>query len=99
SFAASGRIEVGAVVSLALLITRLYAPLTALASARVDIMSAIVAFDRVFEILGLRPLVQEPAEPVRAPDGPLAIDVDRVSFSYPSADQVSLASLEDVAVL
>ncbi len=99
SLAVAGRLDTGAVVSLALLITRLYAPLTALASARVDIMSAVVAFDRVFEILGLKPLVSEPAKPVPTPEGPVAIEVDDVSFAYPSADQVSLASLEDVAVL
>ncbi len=99
TIALSGGLDTGAVVSLALLITRLYAPLTALASARVDIMSAVVAFDRVFEILGLEPMVREPAKPVPAPSGPLAIEVDGISFAYPSADQVSLASLEDVAVL
>ncbi len=99
TLAVAGSLDTGAVVSLALLITRLYAPLTALAGARVDIMSAVVAFDRVFEILGLEPLVREPEEPVPAQTGPLAIEVDGVTFAYPSADQVSLASLEDVAVL
>lgn len=99
SLAVSGALDTGAVVSLALLITRLYAPLTALAGARVDVMSAVVAFDRVFEILGLEPLVREPDRPVPVPEGPVAIEVDDVSFAYPSAEQVSLASLEDVAVL
>ena len=99
TLAVAGSLDTGAVVSLALLITRLYAPLTALASARVDVMSAVVAFDRVFEILGLDPLVKEPEHPVPLPEGPLSIEVDGVTFAYPSADQVSLASLEDVAVL
>ncbi len=95
----AGSLDVGDVVALALLITRLYAPLTALASARVDVMSAVVAFDRVFEILGLVPLVREPERPQPLPDGPLDLEVDGVTFAYPSAEQVSLASLEDVAVL
>ncbi|MGL5810382.1 MAG: ABC transporter ATP-binding protein [Nocardioides sp.] len=97
--AVQGTLEAGAVVSLAILITRLYAPLTSLASARVSVMSAFVSFDRVFEILDLAPLVAEPDAPRPLPAGPLAIEFDRVSFSYPSAEQVSLASLEEVAVL
>lgn len=99
ALAVAGSLEVGQVVSLALLITRLYAPLTALASARVEVMSAVVAFDRVFEILGLDPLVREPEKPRTLPAGPLAIEVDGVSFAYPSPEQTSIASLEDVAVL
>ncbi|TNM68922.1 ABC transporter ATP-binding protein [Streptomyces sp. NP160] len=94
-----GTLEAGTVVSLALLLTRLYAPLTALASARLDVMQALVSFERVFEVLDLEPLVRERPDPVPLPDGPLAVELDRVCFSYPSAEQVSLASLEDVAVL
>ncbi|GAB7036271.1 ABC transporter ATP-binding protein [Catenuloplanes niger JCM 9533] len=94
-----GQLDAGAVVSMALLITRLYAPLTALASARVEVMSALVSFDRVFEILDLRPLIEEPAAPKPVPDGPLSVEFDRVRFAYPAADKVSLASLEEVAVL
>ncbi|MDP9794420.1 ABC-type multidrug transport system fused ATPase/permease subunit [Catenuloplanes nepalensis] len=94
-----GQLDAGAVVSMALLITRLYAPLTALASARVEVMSALVSFDRVFEILDLRPLIEERAETTPVPDGPLSVEFDRVRFAYPSADKVSLASLEEVAVL
>jgi ABC-type multidrug transport system fused ATPase/permease subunit len=99
-FALSGRLEPGSVVALALLLTRLYAPLTALASARVEVMSALVSFERVFEILDLKPLIQEKptARPV-PPESPASVEFDKVSFSYPSADKVSLASLEDVAVL
>jgi ATP-binding cassette subfamily B protein len=99
ALAVAGSLQVGDVVALALLITRLYAPLTSLASARVDVMSAVVAFDRVFEILSLVPLVRDPDEPKPVPAGPLALEVADVSFGYPSAEQVSLASLEDVAVL
>ena len=93
------QLDAGAVVSLALLLTRLYAPLTALASARVEVMSALVSFERVFEVLDLKPLVEEPAEPKPVPAGPVAVEFEHVRLSYPSADKVSLASLEDVAAL
>ena len=86
-------------VTLALLITRLYAPLTGLASARVEVMSALVSFERVFEILDLKPLITEPERPETLPDGPLSVRFDDVTFAYPSAEKVSLASLEEVAVL
>ena len=86
-------------VALALLLTRLYAPLTALASARVEVMCALVSFERVFEILDLKPLIQETPEAVAVPAGPVAVEFDDVRFGYPSADKVSLASLEDVATL
>ena len=94
-----GKLDAGAVVALALLLTRLYAPLTALASARVEVMSALVSFERVFEVLDLRPLVEEPEHPKPAPSGPVAVEFQNVRFSYPAADKVSLASLEDVATL
>ncbi len=94
-----GRLEPGTVVTLALLLTRLYAPLTALASARVDAMSALVSFERVFEVLDLEPLIAERPDAVALPDGPVAVEIDAVRFAYPSAEKVSLASLEEVAVL
>jgi ATP-binding cassette subfamily C protein len=94
-----GRLEPGTVVTLALLLTRLYAPLTALASARVDAMSALVSFERVFEVLDLEPLIAESPDAVDLPDGPVAVELDEVRFAYPAADKVSLASLEEVAVL
>ncbi|MFB4303475.1 ABC transporter ATP-binding protein [Actinomadura sp. NTSP31] len=94
-----GHLDAGAVVSLALLLTRLYAPLTALASARVEVMSALVSFERVFEVLDLRPLVAEKPEARAVPDGPVAVEFDDVTFAYPAADKVSLASLEEVATL
>lgn len=99
ALAIGGTLNAGDVVVLALLLTRLYAPLTALANARVDIMSALVSFDRVFEILDLKPLIAEKPAPVALPAGPLAVEFNDVRFAYPSADKVSLASLEDVAVL
>ncbi|ALV44307.1 ATP-binding cassette, subfamily C [Arthrobacter alpinus] len=99
ALAIGGTLNAGDVVVLALLLTRLYAPLTALANARVDIMSALVSFDRVFEILDLKPLIAEKASTVALPPGPLGVEFNDVKFAYPSADKVSLASLEDVAVL
>jgi ATP-binding cassette subfamily B protein len=98
-FALQGQLDPGSVVALALLLTRLYAPLTALASARVEVMSALVSFERVFEVLDLIPLIDEPKNPKPIPDGPVSVEFDDVRFTYPSADKVSLASLEDVAVL
>ncbi|UAK36604.1 ABC transporter ATP-binding protein/permease [Gordonia bronchialis] len=95
-------LSAGAVVSLALLLTRMYAPLTALANARVEIMSALVSFERVFEVLDLEPLVAEKpdARPVPLADsGSVAVRMSDVFFAYPSADKVSLASLEEVAQL
>ncbi|WP_328723294.1 ABC transporter ATP-binding protein/permease [Streptomyces sp. NBC_00247] len=98
-YAQQGTLEPGAVVSLALLLTRLYAPLTSLAGARVEVMSALVSFERVFEILDLKPLIAEKPDARRVPDGPVSVEFDGVSFGYPSADKVSLASLEAVAAL
>jgi ATP-binding cassette subfamily B protein len=98
-FALRGSLEPGSVVALALLITRLYAPLTGLASARVEVMSALVSFERVFEILDLKPLITEKPDAQGVPAGPIGVDFDHVSFAYPSADKVSLASLEEVTTL
>nr|WP_239120922.1 ABC transporter ATP-binding protein [Catellatospora chokoriensis] len=98
-FALRGTLDEGTVVTLALLLARLYAPLTSLASARVEVMSALVSFERVFEILDLKPLITEPEQPRRIPDGPVSVQFDGVDFGYPPADKVSLASLEEVAVL
>ena len=98
-FALNGTLDPGSVVALALLITRLYAPLTSLASARVEVMSALVSFERVFEILDLKPLIVESPDAVDVPPGPVAVEFSNVGFAYPSADKVSLASLEEVAVL
>ncbi|WP_330300037.1 ABC transporter ATP-binding protein [Streptomyces sp. NBC_00503] len=98
-YALRGTLDAGSVVALALLLTRLYAPLTALAGARVEVMSAMVSFDRVFEILDLKPLIAQKPDARRVPEGPVAVEFDRVSFGYPSPDKVSLASLEEVATL
>lgn len=97
--ALGGQLETGDVVTLALLLTRLYAPLTSLANARVEIMSAVVSFERVFEVLDLEPLIQEKPDAVTVPEGPVSVEFDDVRFAYPSADKVSLASLEEVSTL
>ena len=94
-----GNLNAGQVVTLALLLTRLYTLLTMLANARLDIQSAVVSFQRVFEILDLVPYFKEPSLPKDLPDGGLDVTFDHVDFAYPSASQVSLASLEDVSVL
>ncbi|MBZ9599949.1 ABC transporter ATP-binding protein [Streptomyces yangpuensis] len=98
-YALRGTLDAGSVVALALLLTRLYAPLTALAGARVEVMSALVSFERVFEILDLKPLIAQKPDARRVPEGPVTVEFDRVSFGYPAADKVSLASLEEVAAL
>ena len=98
-FALQGTLEAGEVVALALLLTRLYAPLTGLASARVEVMSALVSFERVFEVLDLEPLIRERPDPADVPPGPVSVELEDVHFAYPSADKVSLASLEEVATL
>ncbi len=97
--AIGGQLAAGDVVVLALLLTRLYAPLTALSNARVEIMSALVSFERVFEILDLKPLIQQKPDAVAVPAGPVSVEFDDVRFAYPSADKVSLASLEEVSTL
>ncbi|MGB8961295.1 MAG: ABC transporter ATP-binding protein [Pseudonocardiaceae bacterium] len=94
-----GDIAPGTVVSLALLLTRLYSPLTALANARVDVMTALVAFERVFEVLDVRPMITERPNARTVPAGAVSVEFNNVRFAYPSAEQVSLASLEEVAIL
>jgi ATP-binding cassette subfamily B protein len=98
-YAITGRLSAGTVVTLALLLSRLYGPLTALSNARVDIMSALVSFDRVFEVLDLKPMIADAPDAVDLPSNARSVEFDEVRFTYPSASEVSLASLEDVAVL
>ncbi|MDK8345549.1 ABC transporter ATP-binding protein [Brevibacterium sp. UMB1308A] len=97
--AVQGHLNAGMVVTLAMLLTRLYAPLTMLANARMDFVSAVVSFERIFEILDLKPIITEPAHPRALPSGALSVEFDDVRFTYPTSAEVSLASLEDVAVL
>jgi len=94
----TGSLTVGTLLALAALLSRLYGPLTALSNVRVDIMTALVSFERVFEVLDLQPLVSDSPAATELPRGPLAVDLTGVHFTYPSAEQVSLASLEQVAV-
>lgn len=92
-----GAITLGTLLALVALLAQLYGPLTALSNVRVDVMTALVSFERVFEVLDLDPLVREPAKPSALPAGALDVEFDSVSFTYPSAAEVSLASLESVA--
>ncbi len=92
--ALSGVASVGTLVALAALMGRLYGPITSLSNARVDVMTALVSFDRVFEVLDLEPMIKERHNPVDISAAPASVRFDHVSFSYPRADEVSVASLE-----
>ncbi len=92
--AVSGGLTVGTLLALAALLGQLYGPLTSLSNVRVDVMTALVSFARVFEVLDLDPSVAEREGAVPLPAGPLDLDLEHVGFRYPSADEVSLASLE-----
>jgi ATP-binding cassette subfamily B protein len=111
SLVIGGSISLGALVALASLLSRMYGPITALSNVQVDVMTALVSFDRVFEVLDLRPLIQDrPGATVlprtqagagtRSAPGRAAPDIafDHVSFRYPAASEVSLASLESIAL-
>jgi ATP-binding cassette subfamily B protein len=98
-YAVRGAILPGTVVSLALLLSRLYGPLTALSNVRVDVMSALVSFERVFEVLDLKPAISEAPDARPIPRGAGRVEFRDVHFRYPSASEVSLASLEDVSAL
>lgn len=95
--AIDGVLTVGTLVALAALLGRLYGPLTAMANVRVDVMTALVSFERVFEVIDLPPMVADSPDAVPLPRGPKDVEFDDVDFGYPSAEQVSLASLESVA--
>lgn len=92
--AISGQLSVGTLVAMAALLARMYAPLTALSNVRVDVMTALVSFERIFEVLDLKPLVQEADDAQPLPHGPVGVELEDVDFGYPTADQVSIASLE-----
>jgi ATP-binding cassette subfamily B protein len=97
--AVNGELSVGTVVALTAYLTRLYGPLTALSNVNVDIMTALVSFERVFEVIDLAPMIDEKPDAVDIPRGVARVQFDHVDFGYPTADEVSLASLESVAVL
>ena len=88
-------ITVGTLTALAGLLTRLYGPLTQLTNLRVDVMSALISFERVFEVLDLAPMIDE-AEDAREVSGPASVEFDHVSFTYPGPEAMALASLEAV---
>jgi ATP-binding cassette subfamily B protein len=97
NLAITGAITVGTLLALASLLGRLYGPLTALSNVRVDVMTALVSFERVFEVLDLPPMVDDKDGAETLHGGPTTIEFDDVRFRYPSAEEVSLASLESVA--
>jgi len=98
NFVINGSLSLGTLLALIALLAQLYGPLTALSNVRVDVMTALVSFDRVFEVLDLPALVsdREDAEDLE-PGQPTAVSLRHVGFTYPSAREVSLASLESVA--
>lgn len=95
--AISGSITIGSLLAITALLARLYGPLTALSNVRVDVMTALVSFERVFEVLDLEPMVRDRATAINLPPGEVAISFTEVSFSYPKAEEISLGSLEGVA--
>jgi ATP-binding cassette subfamily B protein len=99
SLVVNGSFQLGTLVALATLLTRMYGPLTALSNVHVDVMTALVSFDRVFEVLDLPPMVAEKpgATPLPVTGEAPAIEFDNVTFRYPAASEVSLASLESIA--
>jgi ATP-binding cassette subfamily B protein len=92
-------LDVGTVVALVSYLIRLYGPLTALSSLQVDVMTTLVSFERVFEVLDLKPMVTEVPGAKPIPSGPIRVEFDHVGFRYPTPGEVSLASLESVSVL
>ena len=90
-------ITLGTLLAITTLLVRLYGPLTALSNVRVDVMTALVSFERVFEVLDLVPMVRDKESAKSVKSGPLSVQFEKVRFAYPKADEISLASLESVA--
>ena len=97
--AVRGTLEVGTVVALAQYLTRLYGPLTQLSNLQLDVVTALISFERLFEVLDIVPMITEAPDAIDIPRGSVSIELENVDFTYPSAEEVSLASLESVAVL
>ena len=95
--AISGELTVGTLLAITALLARLYGPLTALSNVRVDVMSALVSFERVFEVLDLKPMVTDRVDAMNLTDTKLDLRFKDVSFNYPKAEEISLASLEITA--
>ena len=96
--AIDGAITVGSLIAITTLLARLYAPLVSLATVRVDVMGALVSFERVFEVLDLEPMVQENANPKVLQSKTPSIEFENVRFTYPKAEEISLQSLEAVSI-
>ncbi len=92
------RLDVGTVVAFVAYLGRLYVTLTGLSNIQVSVMTALVSFERVFEVLDLPPMIQDRPDAIAISSGPAQVSFDRVSFRYPTASEVSLASLESIAV-
>lgn len=90
-------ITLGTLLAITTLLVRLYGPLTALSNVRVDVMTALVSFERVFEVLDLEPMVSDKENAISLPNKDLAVSFNNVRFSYPRAEEISLASLEGTA--
>jgi ATP-binding cassette subfamily B protein len=90
-------LTVGTLLALATLLLRLLGPLQGLSNVRIDVMTALVSFERVFEVLDLPSLIQEKPDAVVLPKQSGRLEFEHVSFTYPRADQISLGSLESVA--
>ena len=95
--AIDGTLTVGTMIALATLLLRLLGPLQSLSNVRIDVMTALVSFERVFEVLDLPSLVEEKPDAVALPPSASRLEFEHVSFTYPRADEISLASLETVA--
>ncbi len=95
--AINGSISVGTLLAITALLARLYGPLTALSNVRIDVMTALVSFERVFEVLDLHPMIVDKPNAVVLEKKNLQIDFEDVVFTYPRAEEISLASLESAA--
>jgi ATP-binding cassette subfamily B protein len=95
--AISGSITVGTMIAITALLARLYGPLTALSNIRIDVMTSLVSFERVFEVLDLKPMVESKVGAIALAPSKPKIEFKEVDFSYPKADEISLASLEGIA--
>jgi ATP-binding cassette, subfamily B, bacterial len=95
--AISGELTVGTLLAITALLARLYGPLTAISNVRIDVMTSLVSFERVFEVLDLEPMVKNKAGARALTSTKGKVEFKDVDFSYPNADEISLASLESVA--
>jgi ATP-binding cassette subfamily B protein len=93
----AGTLTLGTLLAMVALLSRLYTPMAALANVRVDVMTALVSFDRVFEVLDLQPMVADAPDAVELNRGSAKVELRDVQFRYPTAEEVSLASLESIA--